>query len=79
MRFAWYSIPMVAVFALGCFSLHAHVPGDVVRQHVARENGVELGAICSHEGDSYSEGAVVAMGEREMACDAQGRWTPAGA
>ena len=62
----------------GCLSLHANVPEDAVRRHIAHEEGKELGAICSHEGRSYSEGALACMAGRRMSCDASGRWVEAG-
>lgn len=62
----------------GCFSVRADVPADAVRQHMAREEGIELGAICSHEGQAFSEGAAVCMAGQRMACGATARWTPAG-
>ena len=63
----------------GCLSLHADVPGDVIRHHIAREEGVDLGAICSHEGGSFSEGAIVCMAKQRMTCDPTGRWAESGA
>ena len=57
----------------GCLSLHADLPEDMVR-HMARKDGIELRAICSHEGRSFSEGASVCMAKRRMNCDASGRW-----
>lgn len=69
------AISILALTALsGCLSLHANVPGDVIRRHMAHEEGVELGAICSHEGQSFSEGAIVCMADRRMTCDSKGRW-----
>ena len=62
----------------GCISLHADVPEDVVRRHMAREDGVEIGAICSHEGQTFSEGAIVCMSSQRMTCDANGRWGEGG-
>ncbi len=73
------AIALLALVPLaGCFSVHAHVPEDVVRWHVAREEGVELGAICSYEGRSFSEGAVACMAERRMSCGPDGSWVPDG-
>ena len=73
------AISLLALTALtGCVSLHAAVPEEVVRQHIAREEGLEMAAICSHEGQSYSEGAVACMAERRMACDPTGRWVEEG-
>ena len=47
------SVALVAIAALGgCFSVRADIPPDAVRLHMAREEGIELGAICSHEGRS---------------------------
>lgn len=45
------AISLLALTTLsGCMTLHATVPEEAVRHHIAREHGVELGAICSHEG-----------------------------
>ncbi len=69
------AISLLALTTLsGCLSLHANLPEEVVRRHMAREYGVELGAICSQEGKSFSEGAVVCMAKRSMTCDPGGRW-----
>lgn len=71
-------IVAISLFALvsltGCLTFHADVPADAVRQHMAREDGIELGAICSHEGRSFSEGATLCMAERRMVCDPRARW-----
>ncbi len=71
-------IVAISVLALttlsGCLSLHANLPEEVVRRHLAREEGVELAAICSQQGQRFSEGASVCMGERRMTCDPSGRW-----
>ena len=71
-------IAAIALLALvpltGCMTLHAHVPEEVVRQHVAKEEGIDFAAICSHEGNSYSEGAVACMAGQRMTCDPSGRW-----
>ena len=72
-------MPIVAILVLalatlgGCMTLHADLPEEMVR-HMARKDGVELGAICSHEGRSFSEGAIVCMADLRMSCDATGRW-----
>jgi len=73
-------IPVLVIIAVatiatlsGCMSLHADLPERMVR-HIAREDGVELPAICSHEGQIYSEGAAVCMTGRRMICDATERW-----
>ena len=69
------AISLLALAPLsGCVSLHANLPDEVVRRHIAREEGIELGALCSHEGRSYSEGAIACMAERRMTCDPTGRW-----
>ncbi len=62
----------------GCLSLHANLPEELVRRHMAREDGVELGAICSQEGQSFSEGAIVCMAKQRMTCDPAGRWVKDG-
>jgi hypothetical protein len=73
------AISLLAIVSLtGCLSLHADVPEDAVRQHIAREEGIELASICSYEGKSFSEGAVACMSERRMTCGATGRWVPDG-
>ena len=45
-------IVAILIFSLiplsGCIALHAHLPEDVVRT-MAREDGAELAAICSHD------------------------------
>lgn len=76
MRIAWISLLALAPLG-GCLSLRADVPEAMVR-HLAREDGVDIGAICSREGRSFSEGAVVCMAERRMTCDAAGRWVAGG-
>ncbi len=74
------AISLLALATLsGCITLHADIPEDVVRRHIAREDGVDLGAICSHEGKSFSEGAIACMAERRMTCDPTGRWVKDGA
>lgn len=73
------AIPLLALTTLtGCMSLHAKIPEDVVRRHMAHEHGVELAAICSHEGRSFSEGAAACMAGQRMTCDPSGRWVAAG-
>ena len=67
------AIPILALATLsGCLTLHADLPEEMVR-HIAREDGVELGSICSHEGQSFSEGAIVCMAMRRLTCDPTGR------
>jgi hypothetical protein len=78
MRIVTISLLMVATLS-GCVALHANIPEEVVRRHIAREDGVDLGAICSHEGKSFSEGAIACMAERSMTCDPTGRWVKDGA
>ena len=74
------ALSLLALVSLGgCLSLHADVPEDAVRRHMAHEEGVDLGAICSHEGRSFSEGALVCMADRRMTCDPTGRWVQADA
>ena len=62
----------------GCMTLRADIPEDVIRRHMAHEDGVELGAICSYEGRSFSEGAVACMAKQRMTCDSTGRWVKDG-
>jgi hypothetical protein len=68
---------VISILALGAFSgcvaLHADIPEDVVR-HIAREDGAQVGAICSQDGRGFSEGAVVCMASQRMTCDPGGRW-----
>ncbi len=59
----------------GCVTLHADLPEEMVRQ-MAREDGV--GATCSQDGKSFSEGAIVCMAEQRMTCDPTGRWVQDG-
>ena len=74
------AISLLALTTLGgCMSLHANIPEEVVRRHMAHEDGVELSAICSQQGQSFSEGAIVCMAKRSMTCDATGRWVQDGA
>lgn len=61
----------------GCMSLHATLPEDAVRLHMAQEEGLDLGAICSLDGRSFSEGAVACMVGQRMTCDPSGRWVVA--
>ena len=71
-------ISLLALVTLtGCASLHAHLPEEMIR-HIARKDGVEISAICSHEGQSYSEGATVCMTKRRMTCDLSERWVHEG-
>ena len=72
MRLAAISI-LTLTFLTGCVSVNAHLPEDMVR-HMARQDGVDIGAVCSHDGKSYSEGAGTCMAGRHMTCDPTGRW-----
>ncbi|MDJ0787052.1 MAG: hypothetical protein QNK05_09625 [Myxococcota bacterium] len=73
------AISILALITLcGCVSLNANVPEDVVRRHMAKEEGLELASICSHAGQTYSEGAVACMADRRMTCDPEGRWVQDG-
>jgi hypothetical protein len=72
------AITFLALFMLsGCMSIHANVPDDMVR-HIAREDGVDIGATCSHGGESFSEGAISCMAGQRMSCDPTGRWVQDG-
>lgn len=74
-----FAISLIALATQsGCLSLHADVPEEAVRQHLAREEGIELASICSYEGKSFSQGAVACMVERRMTCAATGLWVPDG-
>ena len=74
------AVPLLALATLtGCLSLHADIPPDAVRQHLAREEGITLASICSYEGRSFSEGAVACMAAQRMTCGADGRWLADGA
>ena len=80
MRNVAISLLTLALVPLGgCMTLHADLPEEAVRHHMAVEEGIELAAICSHRGESFSEGANVCMTERRMTCDASGRWEQDGA
>ena len=73
------AIPLLALAALtGCFTLHAQVPEEAVRLHLAHEEGLDLAALCSHEGKTFSEGALTCMGGKRMTCVAPGRWEAGG-
>jgi len=73
------AISLLALATLsGCMSLHADVPAEVIRHHIAREDGIELASICSHEGRSFSEGAIACMAQQRMTCDPSGRWVQDG-
>ena len=73
------AIPLLALALLtGCFTLHAHVPEEAVRLHLAQEEELDLGSICSFEGQRFSEGALACMGGRRMVCDPAGRWKQQG-
>ncbi len=76
MRIAAISI-LALVTLSGCVTLHADLPEEMVR-HIARQDGVELGATCSQDGRSFSEGAIVCMAEQRMTCDPTGRWVQDG-
>jgi hypothetical protein len=75
---------LVASFVLtlaslaGCMTVQAKVPEDAVRQ-MARKDGADLAAICSHDGRSFSEGAILCMAGQRMSCDDAGRWIEQGA
>lgn len=73
MRLIAISILALATLT-GCMTLHAQVPEDVVRHHVANEEGIVLPAVCAHQGKRFSEGALVCMEESRMVCDPNGRW-----
>jgi len=74
---------LVSIFVLaltslgGCMTLQAKVPEDAVRQ-MARKDGADLAAICSHDGRSFSEGAMLCMTGHRMSCDSKGRWIEQG-
>ena len=72
MRIVAISVLALTAFS-GCMTLHADLPEEMVR-HLARKDGVDLSAICSHEGRNFSEGAIVCMAARRMTCDPTGRW-----
>ncbi len=74
------AISLLALATLsGCLSLHADIPEEAVRLHLAREEGIELAAICSYEAKSFSEGAIACMSGRRMTCAPTGRWIQDGA
>ena len=72
------AIPVAALLSAGCFSLHAHVPEEAVRHHLAQEEGVVLPAVCAYEGKRFSEGAFTCMTTRRMTCSPEGRWVQDG-
>ena len=75
------AIPLLALALTpltGCFSLQAKIPPEAVRYHMAHEEGIDIGALCNHGGESFSEGAYVCMVKQRMSCDANGRWVPDG-
>jgi hypothetical protein len=68
------TISLIGLFALSdCVSLHAEVPDEVIRHHIARKEGIEIGAICSHESRHYSERAVACRASQRMTCSTAGR------
>lgn len=70
-----FALSMFALVPLsGCLTLHADLPEDAVRLHMAQEEGLELSAVCSHDGKRFSEGAVACMAGGRMSCDPAGRW-----
>jgi hypothetical protein len=79
MRIVASSLLALALTPLsGCMTLHADVPEEVIRRHVSQEEGIDLSAICSHEGKTYSEGAIACMAKQRMTCDPGGRWVKNG-
>ena len=78
MRFTT-TLALAAAALTGCMTLHADVPDEVVRHHIAREEGIEIAAVCPHAGQRYSEGALACMADQRMRCDTNGRWIQAGA
>ena len=68
-------IGLALVATTGCMTVHADVPEDVIRHKMARDEGIELSARCSHEGRSYSEGAMVCMTQQLMSCSPSSVWT----
>ena len=60
-------------------TVHAHLPEEMIRQHMAREDGIVLAATCSQEGRRFSEGAIACMAGQRMTCDQTGRWVQDGA
>lgn len=77
-RSLWISALIVVGAALaGCMSLRADLPEDAVRE-MARRDGADLAALCSHDGRSFSEGAILCMAGQRMICDPTGRWVQNG-
>ncbi|MFK7895714.1 MAG: hypothetical protein AB8G23_07750 [Myxococcota bacterium] len=58
----------------GCMTLKADIPEDAMRHHLEHKEGIVLPALCSHEGNRFSEGALVCMEGRQMSCDPSSRW-----
>ena len=77
MRIASISALLSLALLTGCMTLQADIPEDVIRVHAAAEHDIELAAMCSHEGKTYSEGAITCMAEQRMTCDPDGRWIAA--
>ena len=73
MRVIAISLLSVTILS-GCVSLHADVPEEAIRHHLAHEEGIELASTCSYEGKRFSEGAIACMAERSMTCAPTGRW-----
>ena len=72
MRFILFFV-LALIPLTACFSLQAQIPEEMVRQ-MARKDGVDLGAICSFNGKSYSEGAIACMETERMVCSEGDRW-----
>ena len=77
MKIAWILLLALAA-PTGCMFLHANIPEEAVRRHLAHEEGIELAAICSHEGRSFSQGAIACKAAQRMTCDATGSWVQDG-
>lgn len=78
MRTLAMTLALVApLAATGCMTLHAQLPEDAVRHHMAREEGLDLPALCTLDGRNFSEGALVCTAGHRMTCEAPGRWVEA--
>ncbi len=74
----FFSLAAVVASGSGCMTLHANLPEDAVRAHVAKEQDIELAAVCAYQGQRFTEGAIACMSEQRMSCGPAGRWVEEG-
>ena len=73
------AIPLLALTTLtGCMTVRANIPEEAVRWHLAKEEGIQLAAMCTYAGENYSQGGSVCMTNRRMVCNAEERWVQDG-